>query len=293
MASWLDDIIDQNKVSLCNQVWVSTGLSKNKSNWSFSDEWEFHRSNVGDITWDYTSKQRADQFFLEVQLNKNEIEGKVILDAGCGSGYLTRTLSELGAKVIGLDLQVNLPGDWSTDNLQFVQADFHDLPFNPACFDYIIANGSLHHTPNTEAAFKKLAPLVKNNGKFYLWLYKHQTNFRKRILWNFFDVSRLVISRLPVRIERLCVNLYTEIFYLISKIRKGRNTNRGKNELRVNLYDTLTPRYRNYHSPEEVARWFHESSFEPPVITHWDNDYGFGLVGTKRINVPKAPGENF
>jgi SAM-dependent methyltransferase len=53
-----------------------------------------------------------------------------------------------------------------------VQADLMDAPFEDASFDLIIADGVLHHTPDTRAAVRALYKKVKPGGQFFFYVYK-------------------------------------------------------------------------------------------------------------------------
>ena len=40
---------------------------------------------------------------------------------------------------------------------------------------------------------------------------------------------------------------------MFTSVLKAMNKNIDKNELNINMYDSLTPRWRHYHTPEEIA----------------------------------------
>ena len=47
-----------------------------------------------------------------------------------------------------------------------------ELPIPDNTFDFIIADGVLHHTPNTRAAVEALFKKVKSGGQFFFYIYK-------------------------------------------------------------------------------------------------------------------------
>ena len=57
-------------------------------------------------------------------------------------------------------------------NCHVIQADLMDLPFGDQVFDFIIADGVLHHTPNTKKAFRALYEKLKPGGQFFFYVYK-------------------------------------------------------------------------------------------------------------------------
>ena len=47
-----------------------------------------------------------------------------------------------------------------------------DAPFADAMFDFVIADGVLHHTPDTRAAVEALLKKVKPGGEFFFYVYR-------------------------------------------------------------------------------------------------------------------------
>jgi SAM-dependent methyltransferase len=278
MPDWFKKIILPGRLIFKDGVWVSVGLSKKSDAWSFTKEWSEHKATEQQKTWDMTATERLVHFFSETKTNKEQLKGQTILDAGCGNGQLTQAIAKAGANTVGIDRHTGLPP--GQENLQFVQADLDSPPFVPHCFDIIIANGSIHHTRNTFHSFRSLVGLVKENGKLYVWIYKKQSGI-KYFLLQCLDILRFFISRFPGWLQRRSVNLLTGFFYFLSRIRKGENSQRTKEELRINIYDAFTPRYRHSHTIEEAREWFLQCGFKDNSITHDNNKYGFGMLGIK------------
>ena len=77
------------------------------------------------------------------------LAGRRLLDIGCGAGALARSLSELGARVAGIDpnpealaiAREAVPGG------TFLAARAEALPFADASFDGAVFLNSLHHVP--------------------------------------------------------------------------------------------------------------------------------------------------
>ncbi len=100
-------------------------------------------------------------------------EGKLILDAGCGSGYksLILAVANPGAKIVGIDLSeesVKL----ARHRLQyhgFENAEFHaikieDLPSLGLQFDYINADEVLYLLPDAVAGLQAMKSVLKPDG---------------------------------------------------------------------------------------------------------------------------------
>lgn len=94
--------------------------------------------------------------------------GMKVLDAGCGSGDMALLISELGCRVIGID--VNCYESWQTrtsERLRFREGSGEKLTFSDNEFDGVISMDALHHMAWPEKALaemrrvaKKQAPIV-------------------------------------------------------------------------------------------------------------------------------------
>ena len=84
------------------------------------------------------------------------LNGKKILNIGCGGGIEAEWLTKKGAKVIGFDLSVDFilaAGErFRRNNLKayFVQGNGEYLPFADNSFDTVLIYGTLHHIPQTD-----------------------------------------------------------------------------------------------------------------------------------------------
>ena len=280
-TAWFHTILLDNATLLKDGIWIARSFSAEKISRSFGAEWKEHGRTNQQKTWDLTATQRLQQFYIDTQTTADTLTGITLLDAGCGNGQLTKAIANTGANVIGIDVHSWLPANFSADNIQFVQGDFDDPPFHKKAFDIIIANGSIHHTKDTFHSFSSMASLVKENGKLYVWVYKIPGGWWQRFLVWWLDLFRFFISRFPAGLQKFCVNILTGFFFLLSRVRKGQNSNRTREEIRINVYDAFTPRYRHYHSPAEVTQWYRHCGFDEPVISHPDNGIGFGMVARK------------
>jgi SAM-dependent methyltransferase len=277
---WFKKIAITHNIVFNEGRWISGSIDADAvSSWSFSAEWKTHQAKQQQKTWDWTAAERLQHFYKETRTTPIELPGKTVLDAGCGNGQLTKAFAEAGAYAVGIDLHAHLPQ--GNGRLQFVQCDINNAPFLPGSFDIVIANGSIHHTKNTRDSFSSLALLTRPGSKLYVWVYKKQKG-KKMLLLRLLDISRFFINRLPAGLQRLIINLLTWFFYLLSRVRKGENSSRSKDEIRINVYDAFTPRYRSYHTIEEVSKWFEHSGFDSIELTHDGNPYGFGILGIKK-----------
>lgn len=294
LPAWLNEIIVSERIRVSGSNFLEDSLLHKKASSDFEGEWQEHQANEMSRTWGFEASQRLEQLYLETNTSTGQLPYLTVLDAGCGNGLLTEAIARGGSKVMGVDLINNLgtiiKNRQKSDNLFFLKADLQNLPLKENSFDLIISNGVLHHTPDTKASFLRLARFVKPGGKLYVWLYRKPFQLHKRLTLAAFDTFRVVISRLPKKVQKPILYSFAKGFYLISRFKRKE---RDFKDLLLDVYDSFTPRYRHYHQPIEVAGWFYEAGFSAPVLSHWDNSFGFGMVAYKNEGGPVTPGENF
>jgi SAM-dependent methyltransferase/uncharacterized protein YbaR (Trm112 family) len=102
---------------------------------------------------------------------------KRVLEVGPGSGFNTRFIAEnCPGEVFALDVSdaafTTFVNTQDLQNCCVVQADLMDAPFPDETFDFIIADGVLHHTPNTRSAVEALYKKVRPGGQFFFYVYR-------------------------------------------------------------------------------------------------------------------------
>ncbi|MEG4531486.1 class I SAM-dependent methyltransferase [Microcoleus sp. D2_18a_D3] len=102
-----------------------------------------------------------------------ETEGKVILDAGCGSGYKSLILAEAnpGAKIVGIDLSeesVKLARErlqyHGFENIEFHALSIEELPSLNQQFDYINNDEVLYLLPDAVVGLQAMKSVLKPDG---------------------------------------------------------------------------------------------------------------------------------
>jgi ubiquinone/menaquinone biosynthesis C-methylase UbiE len=94
------------------------------------------------------------------------LEGRLILDVGCGKGRFARRLRERGAQVIGLDASAGMLQ--SAGDLPRVRATARRLPFGQASFDGAIAVEIFEHlaAESVDSVCGEVARVLKPGGTF-------------------------------------------------------------------------------------------------------------------------------
>lgn len=121
-------------------------------------------------------------------------EPSVILDVGCGAGFLSNELALAGHTVTGVDLsptslEVAARYD-STKTVTYKVANAFELPFADASFDVLCAMDFLEHVENPDKVIKEFARVLKPGGKFF-----YHTFNRNLIAW--FVIIKLVEWLIP------------------------------------------------------------------------------------------------
>lgn len=113
-------------------------------------------------------------------LENDDLNGKMILDIGCGGGNISFALAQRGAHVIGIDMADSMlevansrKAEMMTTlsgTVEFRKENFQDLSLTiqKEKFDYIIAFGLIGYLESDEQFFKILRSLLKENSILYL-----------------------------------------------------------------------------------------------------------------------------
>ena len=98
-------------------------------------------------------------------MDELKIRDAKILEAGCGTGWLSNRLSEFG-KVTGVDLgsQIIETAQRNYPQVDFRSGDVHTLDLPANYFDVIVTSEVLSHVPDQPAFICRLAELLKPGG---------------------------------------------------------------------------------------------------------------------------------
>lgn len=100
-----------------------------------------------------------------------ELQGRRVIDIGCGGGVLAESLARLGARVTGVDLSEKLLGiARSHARQEGLEIDYHFTSaerlaeVSPAAFDIVTCMEVLEHVPRPHALVCTCASLLKAGG---------------------------------------------------------------------------------------------------------------------------------
>jgi len=97
-----------------------------------------------------------------------DINGKKILDIGCGSGLYSAILQQRGAVVTGIDISKTMLqiARQEVKDAKFHFADITDMSFPDKSFDFAMSALMLGYVENWDQAFKEVRRILKPGGIF-------------------------------------------------------------------------------------------------------------------------------
>lgn len=125
----------------------------------------------------YDTHKRLKVFFEEL-LNTEDLKGKELLDAGCGTGWFSQKACEKGAVVTSMDLGEGLLSKVAQKcDSKRVVGSVLEMPFSEASFEVVISSEVIEHTPDPFKALQEMYRVLRPGGililstpnKFWYW----------------------------------------------------------------------------------------------------------------------------
>ena len=253
---------------------------------SFGPQWRAFAKSQIDTDRSLESSIRFDS---EIGWQKEELDGRTVIEFGSGAGRFVDIASRRSAKlIVGLDATdaVDAAQDNLADreNVLFVQGDIFSAPFRKECFDFGYSIGVLHHTPDPESGFRNLAKVIKAQGGIAVSLYDISLYARPNRnsikistielfwalnLWRC-ELFRVVTTRIPGYILLSYCKLVVPILHAINKVPVLRyfryflpsTCYRHLPAIwsMVDTYDTYATKIVHQYRGKDVFQWFlHEN----------------------------------
>ena len=204
-----------------------------------------------------TVEERIRVVLHEMQWSEADLKGKLILDAGCGNGSLSKALAERGATVVAIDLSSSVfraQQHYGSAGLHFVQGNLFFPPFKREVFDAIYSCGVFHHTPDTRRCFDALIPTLKHDqhARFFVWLYSKRCWLFNATVEPLMKLTRKMPSRLLVPMCRALAGPVEVSSRLLTSLHCVDYAPRNLKDRAVQLHDLLSPPFVSYHSYDEA-----------------------------------------
>lgn len=140
---------------------------------TFGKQWNrFRLTQLDSATGAQASKRRFDS---ETGWSKSNLDGKLVLDAGCGAGRFAEVAAGYGARVVALDMSSAVDAASETlapfPQCDLVQASLLEPPFKPGVFDFAYSIGVLQHTPDPYRGIRSVITCVAPGGQFTFTAY--------------------------------------------------------------------------------------------------------------------------
>lgn len=201
---------------------------------------EYYQKRAGEYDKVYSRDNpgRQEELADLYALSRDTLEGRNVLDLGCGTGYWTKIISEQARTIIGVDINSTTLAEAEKKKyrcpVQFIRADAFDLPFANNNFDGLLICYILSHIKRQDMdilarSVKRViqpgspAFLCDNNlicelEPDLIWDKEHINSYKKRrlengreyeILKNYFEKEELIeIIRHWGKVEKLTYNRY-------------------------------------------------------------------------------------
>jgi ubiquinone/menaquinone biosynthesis C-methylase UbiE/uncharacterized protein YbaR (Trm112 family) len=259
---------------------------------NYSLEWDHHE--IGDRTWSMELEDRVQWFFIDpIRIPKEQLAGKVMLDAGCGNGSQSVAYTEVGLEVVAIDLSSGVEKGYAfrqrrpgarPDRVHFVQGDLQHPPLAAGTFDIIHSAGVLQATSDTEQTFRGLCPLLKPGGSFYVWVLKYES-----IVTPVVNSIRALTTRVTpptfAKVAGVMAVPFMGFCRALDALGIRKYPPMSVREAKLGLMDIFGSPYAHYHSYEELSGWYRSEGF----VDMWPCNHdrrGFGICGRRPPDRP-------
>jgi len=208
-----------------------------------------------DVVWtEYIPEYEETEKHWSLFYSTEEVNGRSVLDAGCGTGIFSIIFANHGAeRVTGIDISEGsldtartLKERFGLDNVIFECQDMLELPFADASFDIVWAWGTVHHTTDPYRAIDQLIRVLKPGGSLLLAVYT-----RTRLTF-IHEIIRRILVRTPRRtwtfLSKVMAVFLAPVVFFFKKREKSR---RGE-KLEELILDWYFVPIRHYYRPEEI-----------------------------------------
>jgi 2-polyprenyl-6-hydroxyphenyl methylase/3-demethylubiquinone-9 3-methyltransferase len=139
-----------------------------------------------DTEGDFKPLHRINPLRLEWIAQRAPLQGKAVLDVGCGGGILSEAMARRGAQVLGIDLSTKPlkvarlhAMEAGVAGLDYREVAVEDLARErPAGFDVVTCMEMLEHVPDPASVVRACAALVRPGGRaFFSTLNRNTKSF--------------------------------------------------------------------------------------------------------------------
>lgn len=176
-------------------------------------------------SWQKFSRTSKDfyrnQFFDWISpINNDFLNGKFVLDAGCGKGHHLMMISPYVKEAIGVDISnsafIAYNNTKHLSNIHIIKADLNNLPIKDEIFDYAYSVGVVHHTESPKLTTSNLYKKLKKSGSISLWIYGKENN--EWIICFINPIRKFLTNHMPLKIIHIISFLLALFLFPILKL---------------------------------------------------------------------------
>lgn len=264
---------------------------------SFGLQWnKYRQTQLDSNNGTQISEKRLNRLFGD---SLNQINGKLILEAGCGAGRFTEILLKYGAEVLAVDLSSAVEANYlnlhEKQHYKVCQADILHLPVKENFFDIVICIGVIQHTPDSKETIQRLTDCLKPGGTLIIdhYTFGYHLPLLSRVLrYGMIRVPSPISMKMsdylvnciwPIH-EYLWINKNKKIIRFIrTHWIKGSpvidyheaypelSEKNLKEWALLDTHDTLTDQYKHLLSKEEIEKILKECGFSEIVTQYAGN----------------------
>ena len=221
---------------------------------AFGRQWnKFRKTQLDSHTGTTISKDRLQRC---VGGSLDVINGKSVLEVGCGAGRFTEVMLKAGARVFACDLSAAVEANYEncrelSPDYFVCQADALKLPVALGSFDFVVCLGVIQHTPSPEQTIAALARYVRPGGTLAIDHYPPDYPLTRSRA-----ITRKLLLKLPPRAAHQLALTLARVLVPIHRLTW--NNRRGVWRAR---------RWLAKHSP--LVDYYGVFSIEPDLLAEW------------------------
>ena len=253
---------------------IRNGVPRFVSSEEYTNTFGFQWNRHARIYFDNKDKNRisstCEQLERKLGMSPDIVNGKAVLDVGCGTGANGAAMANWGAReVFCVDLSSAVEAAYANtmhlSNVHVIQADLFKLPFPRESFDVLYSIGVLHHTPDTAKAFLSLVAYMRENGVISIWVYPDSPDLAQRLSDRLRSLTTKINPRVLYALCWLAVPAYyvykipflgKALFHFLPPI----STEPYWEDRVLDTFDWYSPAYQWKHTYPEVYRWFRRAN---------------------------------
>lgn len=137
-------------------------------------------------------------------IGKDLIEGKKILDLGCGPGFWCRSVRGIDTAYHGIDISprsvelARLSAEIFNASCNISVGNAENIDYPDCTFDHVISEGVIHHTPDTRKAAHEIIRVLKVGGTATVSVYYKNILLSNKFL---FGAARTLMGLLNLHMK--------------------------------------------------------------------------------------------